>query len=142
MLREALFPLRVVLRKALRPLLELLPKPFADSEPLPRTPTLGSLATELPNLAPEQIAEMTVAAALRADLLQRTLECDEHTERMPDVLPLPPGIAMVESKRSDVSELLSSFQVAEPDVNGGLCRAIKEMAELDLTPGPFAALIR
>ena len=49
---------------------------------------------------------------------------------------------MVESKRSDVHELLSSFQVAESDANPGLCRAIKDMAELDLTPGPFAALIR
>jgi hypothetical protein len=49
---------------------------------------------------------------------------------------------MVESKKSDVNELLSAFQVAEPDVNQGLCRAIKEMAELDLTPAPFAALIR
>jgi hypothetical protein len=49
---------------------------------------------------------------------------------------------MVESKKSDVKELLSAFQVAEPDVNPGLCRAIKEMAELDLTPAPFAALIR
>ena len=61
---------------------------------------------------------------------------------MPEVLPLAPGVAMVESKKSDVNELLSSFQVAEPDVNPGLCRAIKEMADLDLTPAPFAALIR
>jgi len=51
-------------------------------------------------------------------------------------------VAMVESKKSDVNELLSTFQVAEPDVNSGLCRAIKEMAELDLTPAPFGALIR
>ena len=64
------------------------------------------------------------------------------TEPMPEVAPLAPGVAMVPTKKSDVHELLSSFQVAEPDVNQGLCRAIKEMAELDLTPAPFAALIR
>jgi hypothetical protein len=38
--------------------------------------------------------------------------------------------------------LLKSFQVADDDSNQGLCRAIKEMAGLDLTPAPFAALIR
>jgi hypothetical protein len=46
-------PEPVVLRKTLRPLLELLPKPF--SEPVPETPTLGTLAAQLPILAPEQI---------------------------------------------------------------------------------------
>ncbi len=37
-------PEPVVLRKTLRPLLELLPKPIAESEsePLPQTPTLGT----------------------------------------------------------------------------------------------------
>ena len=137
-------PEPVVLRKTLRPLLDLLPSPMPvhESEPLPKTPTLGTLATELPVLKPEQIAELSVAASLAAELLQISLERDDHTIRMPEVLPLAPGVAMVETKKSDVNELLSSFQVAEPDVNPGLCRAIKEMAELDLTPAPFAALIR
>ncbi len=62
---------------------------------------------------------------------------------MPEVAPPLPGVAIVASRKSDVSELLKSFQVAdEPDSNQGLCRAIKEMAGLDLTPAPFAALIR
>jgi hypothetical protein len=134
----------VVLRKTLRPLLEFLANPITESdcEPLPRTPTLGTLATELPILAPEQIVEMSVAASLAAEFLQSGVGHDERTERMPEVLPLSPGVAMVESKKSDVNELLSSFQVAQPDVNQGLCRAIKVMADLDLTPAPFAALIR
>jgi hypothetical protein len=135
-------PEPVVLRRTLRPLLDLLPKPINDSEPLAQTPTLGTLATELPILAPERIVEMSVAARLAAELLQISQENAERTTRMPDVLPLSPAVAMVESKKSDVNELLSSFQVAEPDVNPGLCRAIKELAELDLTPAPFAALIR
>ena len=138
-------PEPVVLRKTLRPLLDLLPKPISDSEPLPQTPTLGTLASELPILAPEQIAEMTVAANARAELWQGSREGDDHTERMPEVVPLSPlspGVAIVESKKSDVNELLNSFQVAEPELNPGLGRAIKEMADLDLTPGPFAALIR
>jgi len=44
-----------------------------------------------------------------------------------------------------VSDLLSRFQVAPiagNETNQGLCRAIKEMAELELTPAPFAALVR
>jgi hypothetical protein len=61
---------------------------------------------------------------------------------MPDALLLLPGVAMVASKKSDVNELLSSFQVAEQNENPALCRAIKEMADLDLTPAPFGALIR
>jgi len=134
-------PEPVVLRKALRPLLDLLPKP-SEPEPLPETPTLGTLAAQLPVLAPEQIAEMSVAANLARELSLNAELGPEYTERMPEVQPLAPGAAMVESKKSDVNELLSSFQVAEPDVNQGLCRAIKEMAELDLTPAPFAALIR
>ncbi|MEI9939777.1 MAG: hypothetical protein WDO69_21360 [Pseudomonadota bacterium] len=135
-------PEPVVLRKTLRPLLDLLPKPIADSEPLPQTPTLGTLATQLPILAPEQIAEMSVAASLAAELLESSRRSEDRTERMPEVLPLSPGVAMVESKKSDVTELLNSFQVAEPSASAGLCRAIKEMADLDLTPAPFAALIR
>jgi hypothetical protein len=85
---------------------------------------------------------MSVAASLAAELLRISQENAERTLRMPEVLPLSPAVAMVASKKSDVNELLSSFQVAEPDVNPGLCRAIKELAELDLTPAPFAALIR
>ena len=138
-------PEPVVLRKTLRPLLDFLPKPNSDSEPLPQTPTLGTLASELPILAPEQIAKMTVAANARAELWQGSREADDHTERMPEVVPLSPlspGVAIIESKKSDVNELLSSFQVAEPQTGPALCRAIKEMAELDLTPAPFAALIR
>jgi hypothetical protein len=134
-------PEPVMLRKTLRPLLDLLPKPLsADGEPVPETPTLGTLASQLPILAPEQIAEMSVAASLASAVAEETRE--EHTELMPEVLPLAPGVAMVESKKSDVNELLSSFRVAEPDVRDGLARAIKEMAELDLTPAPLAALIR
>ncbi len=85
---------------------------------------------------------MSVAASLAAEFLHSTLNSEERTERMPEVLPLAPGVAMVESKKSDVNELLQSFQVAEPNLNHGLCRAIKEMADLDLTPAPLAALIR
>ncbi|HKO53511.1 MAG TPA: hypothetical protein VJV79_37640 [Polyangiaceae bacterium] len=138
-------PEPVLLRKTLRPLLELLPKPVTESEPLTQTPTLGSLATQLPILGPEQIAEMSVAASLAADLLQSSLEHEDRTERIPEVVPLSRGMAteaIVESKKSDLNELLSSFQVAEPDVNQGLCRALKQMADLDLTPAPFGALIR
>jgi len=127
-------PEPVVLRRTLRPLLDM----PSESEPLLHTPTLGSLAKELPILAPEQIAELSLAA----EVAQSLLRIEEPTERMPDVLPLAPGAPIVESKKSDVSELLQSFQVSEPSASPGLCRAIKEMADLDLTPAPFAALIR
>jgi hypothetical protein len=110
----------------------------SEGEPLLQTPTLGSLATELPILAPEEIAEMTLVARI----LHSSQLRDERTERISEVPPLSPGVAIVETKKSDVSELVSSFRVSEPSVSPGLCRAIKEMADLDLTPGPFAALIR
>jgi hypothetical protein len=57
---------------------------------------------------------------------------------MPEVQPLAPGVPMVASRQSDVNELVSSFQIASDDDEQAFCRAIKEMAELDLTPGPFA----
>jgi len=138
-------PEPVVLRKSLRPPavpVELLP----SAEGLPRTPTLGSLAAALPVLAPEQIAELNeqarAAAAIAAAAAAATADNDAHTEQMPEVAALSPGVAMVASHKSDVSELLSSFQIGPDDSNQGLCRAIKELADLDLTPAPFAALIR
>jgi len=58
-------PEPVVLRKARRPESD-------GTEFLPRTPTLGSLAAQLPILAAEQLAELSVAAA---DSAKET--CDE-----------------------------------------------------------------
>ncbi len=139
-------PEPVVLRKSLRPALPAeLPPPLPVDEreaPLPRTPTLGSLAAQLPVLAPERIAELSEPPDALTTLMPE-VEVAPHTEPMPEVEPLPPGVAMVASRKSDVSELLQSFQIAPSDPNQtGLCRAIKEMADLDLTPAPFAALIR
>ncbi len=157
-------PEPVVLRKSRRPESD-------GTEFLPRTPTLGSLAAQLPVLAAEQIAELSaeqvddasrseqllpiaiedvarcaaeseVPRAVEGDLVLCSARIDECTEPMPEVAPLLPGVAIVASRKSDVSELLKSFQVADYDSNQGLCRAIKEMAGLDLTPAPFAALIR
>jgi hypothetical protein len=165
-------PEPVVLRRALRPALARELAPPAQ-EALPRTPTLGSLAAELPVLAPELIAEMTrrelsaaasaastASAAVETNLeaeprpepsvpsgeLEEWVVCsapsEDCTEPMPDVVPLSPGVAIVASRQSEVSELLADFQVAEDNTHQGLRRAIKELAELDLTPAPFAALIR
>ncbi|MEO6600614.1 MAG: hypothetical protein ABIQ16_12110 [Polyangiaceae bacterium] len=144
-------PEPAMIRKSLRALLPVeLPLP-PDAVPLARTPTLGSLVAQLPVLD----------AAQRAQLAQRLLESElelerapdltvvtsapvieEGTEPMPEVAPLPPGVAMVASRKSEVNELLSSFHIEADDSNQGLCRAIKEMADLDLTPAPFAALVR
>jgi hypothetical protein len=131
-----------------------------------RTPTLGSLAAELPVLAPELIAEMTRLEGLAPsvvtepsvevemspepsglpaeveDSVRSWAAGEQSTDPMPEVAPLSPGVAIVASRKSDVSELLADFQVAPDDTHQGLRRAIKEMAELDLTPAPFAALIR
>jgi hypothetical protein len=151
-------PEPVVLRKSRRPQSD-------GTEFLPRTPTLGSLAAQLPVLEAAQLAELS---ALQIDEAPQNVQPDEVssspeseappvaqtelvicsapmeecTEPMPEVAPLLPGVAIVASRKSDVSELLNSFQVADDDSNQGLCRAIKEMAGLDLTPAPFAALIR
>jgi hypothetical protein len=140
-------PEPAMIRKSLRALLpsELPPPP--DAVVLPRTPTLGSLAAQLPVLDAAQLAQLLVEPEPEPDLTVVTSAAviEVGTEPMPEVAPLPPGVAMVESRKSDVSELLNRFQVAPiagGDANQGLCRAIKEMAELDLTPAPFAALIR
>jgi hypothetical protein len=126
-------------------------------EMLPRTPTLGSLAAALPVLAPELIAELSRCEAEEVARHAQepdpdagpSLACvaacaalEECTEPMPEVLPLTHGVAIVPSRQSEVSELLAGFQVATDETHQGLCRAIKELAELDLTPAPFGALIR
>ena len=67
-------PEPVVLRKTLRPLLDLLPKPIDEPRAAAADAHLGhAWRHELPILAPEQIAEMTVAASLAAELLQIAL---------------------------------------------------------------------
>ena len=161
-------PEPVIRRQALRPLAQPDPEPLRPSlEVGSRTPTLGSLAAELPTLAPELIAEMTrrvVSEAQSAAVEPHALvplspessappvgaeaevvcsaQNDECTEPTPEVSPLVPGVAIVASRKSDISELLADFQVAKHDTHQDLRRAIKELAELDLTPAPFAALIR
>jgi hypothetical protein len=148
-------PEPIILRQALRPLAQP-DLPSSVTEVSARTPTLGSLAAALPVLRPEQIAELSAAQAAEpvaaitpsacepepAELVLCSAGLEECTEPMPEVAPLLPGVAIVASRKSDVSELLENFQVAHDDANQGLCRAIKEMAGLDLTPAPFAALIR
>lgn len=141
-------PEPVVLRRSLRPELELaLPPPLAEAEP--HTPTLGSLAAQLPMLGREQIAQLSAEAELslgppteRDELLLGAQEDDAYTEQMPEVVALSPAEALVASPTSSLSELVSNFQIGPDDSHQGLCRAIKEMADLELTPGPFAALLR
>jgi hypothetical protein len=135
------------------------------------TPILGSMVQQLPVLSPEQVAQMCgqvecepsaaplavqpapeapeeqdqvlcSAANDASHVLAERAELAEPTERAPEVEPLSPGVAIVASRKSEISELLQRFQVAEADSAPGLRRAIKELAELDLTPAPFAALIR
>jgi hypothetical protein len=163
-------PEPVILRRSLRPLAQ--PElHLASCEALSRTPTLGSLAAELPVLAPELIAELTrrgLDEEARTSLEASSLEAGEaevsrepslppagasdwvvcsapeedYTEPMPEVSALSAAVAIVASKKSDVTQLLADFQVEPDDTHQGLRRAIKELAELDLTPAPFAALIR
>ena len=140
-------------------------------ELLSRTPTLGSLVAQLPVLSAEELAQwselverepsaapLAVQPAVEAPQEHAPFACSavgalaedltelaepiEPTERTPEVSPLAPGVAIVASRKSDIGELLQSFQVADHDSSPGLRRAIKELAELDLTPAPFAALIR
>ncbi|HEY4104401.1 MAG TPA: hypothetical protein VGM44_10935 [Polyangiaceae bacterium] len=151
-------PEPVILRQSQRPAAP--PEAPVALEPMPRTPTLGSLAAELPVLAPELIAELSrcqdeqaeelevgdASALDSSEAMPELCACspssDECTEPMPEVEPLTHGVAIVASRKSDVRELLQGFQIASDDGHRELCRAIKEMAELDLTPAPFAALIR
>jgi hypothetical protein len=145
-------PEPAMIRKSLRAMLPAEFPPPAESA-LARTPTLGSLAAQLPVLDAQQIAELSEEAEACAELTVVTSApvieiVAEPTEPMPEVAPLSPGVAMVASRKSDVSELLSSFQITRDPQNEpigsdvGLRRALKEMAELDLTPAPFGALIR
>ena len=106
-----------------------------------------SLASSAPSMAAMGEAADAPPPALElepdeAELERCSAPVEECTELMPEVAPLAPGVAIIASRKSDVSELLSSFQVAQSDANQGLCRAIKDLAGLDLTPAPFAALIR
>ncbi len=162
-------PEPVVLRRAMRPVLAEVAE-LTELAPLvgeihSRTPMLGSLVAQLPVLPPEQLAllselvecepsaaPLAVQPSVEAPEEQDHVVCSaasdaphliaEPTERTPEVAPLSPSVAIVASRKSDISELLQSFRVADDDSSPGLRRAIKEMAELDLTPAPFAALIR
>jgi hypothetical protein len=144
-------PEPIIVRQTLRASARPEPEPVAEL--LPATPTFGSLALALPVLSRELIAELTRDAGLEASAAacaaaseithrELVLPSEELTEPMPDVSPLSPGVSIVASRKSDVSELLAGFQVAADDSHRDLRRAIKEMAELDLTPAPFSALIR
>ena len=145
-------PEPVILRRALRPLACPAIAPAAQEAPV-CTPTLGSLAAELPILAPERIAEMTrrerdSAIALlevsraaepvpSVSAAEEGVVCsaprEDFTEPMPEVAPLSPGVAIVASRRSDVSELLAGFGVGPDDSHQGLRAAQSKAAELDLT---------
>ena len=119
------------------------------------TPILGSMVMHLPVLPPEQIAELCVqvecepsAAPLAVqpavveapkeqnqvlcsaamDTSEQPAELAEPTERAPEVEPLSPSVAIVASRKSEISELVQSFHVADADSTPGLRRAIKEMA--------------
>jgi len=152
-------PEPVIVRKSLRPLVpEAVPLP---PSPL-HTPALGSLVRELPVLTPERIAELSAIAdeeegatqvfapvapletvmSEEIEAASSPLSIEECTEPMPAVEPLCHGVSIVPTHKSDVSELLAGFQVASDENHRGLCRAIKDLAELDLTPAPFTALIR
>ena len=149
-------PEPAVIRRSLRALLpsESLPPPFEAA--LPRTPALGSLAAQLPVLDAVQLAELALQAEQDLEptpeltVVTSAPVMELVTELMPEVAPVPPGTAMVASRKSDVSELLNNFHISEHATAGQpkesdeaqLRRAIKEMADLDLTPAPFAALIR
>jgi hypothetical protein len=97
-------------------------------------------------LARERIAALSVVEEpsdrASSENLALALQNEPATEQMPEVAPLSPAVAMVASRQSDVSELVSRFQIAPNEPEQDFCRALKEMAELDLTPGPFAALVR
>ncbi len=112
-----------------------------SAEPLAVAPPVEAPQEPEQELQPEPEPELVVCSA-RAEVLLESAEPAEPTEPMPEVAPLLPGVAIVPSRKSDVSELLQSFRVQGDDSDQGLRRAIKEMAELDLTPAPFAALIR
>ena len=172
-------PEPAIIRKSLRAMLpfDLLPAPAVDPA-LPATPTLGSLAAQLPVLDADQLAraqasddsevefetpDLTVVTSAAMMGMDPDSEATQETEWETPSLARSSasaatqdlGLSLVASRKSDVSELVKSFQISEhasnaqnapnattvPD-NQGLRRAIKEMADLELTPAPFAALIR
>jgi len=106
---------------------------FSDSEPEAPvfTPSLGTVVNERPTL---DAGEAHDAGRSSARLIACSALADECTESMPQVGPVLPNVAIVPSRKSDLAELLDNFQVAEGDPRQALGRAIKEMAELDLTP--------
>jgi hypothetical protein len=89
--------------------------PAPEQEP---EPAQASLAQESPEPVPQPVADPVSAAALSPE---------------PTPEPAQPRFA---SRRSDVSELLRGFAVTEARSDRELCRDLKALAGVDLTPLP------
>jgi hypothetical protein len=109
------------------------------------TPALGTLAGELPVLSEDTLDELSaeeIALRLGGQACAQAAANLECSEPVPEVAPLSPGESILPKRQSELSDLVAGFSVAGEDSSAELCRAVKEMAGLELTPAPFAALIR
>jgi hypothetical protein len=122
---------------------ELIAELTRQAQSEPQAPSMADTADAAPTIA---LSETQLATASEPEEAAQggdsSAPSEEYTEPMPEVSPLLPGVAIVASRKSDVSELLSGFQVSADDTHRDLRRAIKELAELDLTPAPFSAFNR
>jgi hypothetical protein len=122
---------------------ELIAELTRQAQSEPQAPSMADTADAAPTTA---LSETQLATASEPEEAAQggdsSAPSEEYTEPMPEVSPLLPGVAIVASRKSDVSELLSGFQVSADDTHRDLRRAIKELAELDLTPAPFSAFNR
>ena len=123
----------------------LTPSPVSVMPAYALTPALGTLVGELPVLPSEALDELAAEdhvqrIATRASVGMTVSAACADAES--ELSPLNPGVSIVPSRQSDVRDLVASFSVAGDDPGVELCRAVKEMAGLELTPAPFAALIR
>ncbi|MCA9626584.1 MAG: hypothetical protein KC766_02905 [Myxococcales bacterium] len=95
---------------------------FAEGEATERVPAVGVEDDPFRVAFEEESAAVEVAPAAPGE--------EPESPGAPPV----PGSSRVRDRRSDVSELLSGFQVAETRSDEELSRALKAMVGLDLTP--------
>lgn len=115
-------------------------EPPAASEPLAEdgaveAPVALDGADE--ELEPEEISAPPPLPEPRAEAMAEVAEVAEvEPEREPSTPAAPPRARGVQDRRSDVSELVTGFQVAETRDDFELSRALKHMVGIDLTPLP------
>jgi len=103
-------------------------------EPLTPSPVLAIEADPMPG-APQDEESAGEAGAVASGVVPPVDPPEPHWQ------PHRPAPATFPPRRSSVSDLLATFSVADEPAQGELCRGLKQIAGLDVTPAPTGCLV-